>query len=111
MHNNARMCSRVPVEERVITVPTIEWRDVLETHTMCGCNGQAQCAGDKRLVDISNVPVESELVALVKLPREQRSGSEVMGVCALYMLGDLCPHYFAHWVKKVDRNQSVRYGF
>ena len=68
----------------LMDVLTIEWNNVPQTHTRCTCapSGEAQCAGDKRLVAIKDVPVSSRLAALVKLPQDGTFGP---GICALYM--------------------------
>jgi len=73
----------VPVDARLLDAPTLEWNDVPHTHTRCTCvpSNQSQCVGDMYLVEPADVPVNSELVALVNLPPDQMSEP---GVCALY---------------------------
>jgi len=90
-HTQHHIRNRVPRVPRVFRVPTLDWSEVPQTHTTCACtdSNKAQCEGDKRLVDIGDVAVESQLVALVALPREQISCLTDLSSCALYILDDL----------------------
>ncbi|RPB18903.1 hypothetical protein L211DRAFT_853666 [Terfezia boudieri ATCC MYA-4762] len=63
---------------------TIAKRFCIPGSTLYWANKQAQCKGDKYLVKIEDVPVKSKLVALIELPQELRSGSDVE-LCALYL--------------------------
>ncbi|KAF8449600.1 hypothetical protein BGX38DRAFT_554104 [Terfezia claveryi] len=69
----------------------LEWSDLPNTHTTCACTdgNRAQCEGDKHLVAIEDVLVESQFMALVTLPPQLRSriGSDVVIACPLYILG------------------------
>jgi len=68
-------------------VPTREWKDIPETHTTCTCThkNRKQCVGDKHLVDIQDIPMGSQIAALVELPPSLRSDGNTQ--CAVYIDG------------------------
>ncbi|RPB26417.1 hypothetical protein L211DRAFT_847067 [Terfezia boudieri ATCC MYA-4762] len=55
-------------------VKELNWDELPNTHTTCNCtpNTQADCEGDKRLMEFKDIPLGSLLFAVVKLPQELR---------------------------------------
>ena len=101
-YHESRVPTRVPVKWRAIGAPLLQWIDIPSTHTLCGCTDVMDplCEGDKRLINTENVPLESDLVALVQLPRELMdktmgpsgpSGDLCRDMCGLFILDDEFP--------------------
>ncbi|RPB26416.1 hypothetical protein L211DRAFT_847066 [Terfezia boudieri ATCC MYA-4762] len=69
-------------------IKELDWEELPITHTMCNCtpNTQAECKGDKRLMEFKDIPLESVLIAVVKLPQDLRETSTSEFV-ALYITG------------------------
>ncbi|KAF8431881.1 hypothetical protein BGX38DRAFT_284104 [Terfezia claveryi] len=55
-------------------IEELHWDELPNTHIMCKCtpNTQAECEGDKRLMEFGDIPPKYMLRALVKLPEELR---------------------------------------